>query len=194
MAHVGFVADGPGGGWPVVVPLGIGRDRDRVLVHGSTGSRAFRRIAAGVPTCLTVTEVDGLVLARAAVEASMRYRSAMVFGSFAPITDLDERAAALERISEHVLPGRWREVRAPTRKELAATAVLWLPIEEWSVKVNDGWPTDEGADLDLDVWAGVVPWRRDVGEPQPDPALRPGISLPASLTTEIADEEGTKRP
>jgi nitroimidazol reductase NimA-like FMN-containing flavoprotein (pyridoxamine 5'-phosphate oxidase superfamily) len=165
VAHVGVLDDDQ----PLVVPLAYARDGDRLLVHGSTGSRAMRWLATGAPTCVTVSLLDGYVLARAAVEVSMRYRSAMLMGSFTPVTGLEASTDALRRLSEHSVPGRWADLRPPTRKELAGTLVLALPIREWSVKINDGWPTDEPEDRSLPVWAGVVPVTANVGRPQPDP-------------------------
>lgn len=177
MAHVGFVSDDA----PYVVPLAYGRDGDTVLVHGSTGSRAFRALADGTPACLTVTLLDGLVLARSAFETSMRYRSAMVLGCFARVTDPAAKEAALVRISEHSAPGRWADVRPPSGKELAATSVLTLPLDEWSVKVSDSWPEDEPDDRARPVWAGVIGFRTEVGPPQPAPDLRPGLEPPGYL-------------
>ena len=160
------------------MPLCYGRDGEVALVHGSTASRAFRTLAAGAPACLTVTLLDGLVLARSAFEMSMRYRSAMVLGRFEPVTDPAAKTAALKVISEHSAPGRWQHVRPPTRKELAATAVLALPLAEWSVKANDGWPDDAEADLALPVWAGVVPFTVHAGPPLPAPDLAAGTAVP----------------
>lgn len=176
VAEVGFVD----GGQPYVVPLGYGRDGDRLLVHGSTGSRAFRLLASGSAACLTVTVLDGIVLARSAFHSSLRYRSVMVLGRFEPVP-LDEREAALRLVSEHLMPGRWDEIRAPSRKELAATSVLALPLDEWSVKVSQGWPEDEPEDLDLPVWAGVLPFITAVGAPLAAPDLAPGTHVPDSL-------------
>jgi nitroimidazol reductase NimA-like FMN-containing flavoprotein (pyridoxamine 5'-phosphate oxidase superfamily) len=174
VAHVAVVEDGQ----PYVVPLAYGRDGDRVVVHGSTGSRTFRALAAGAPSCLTVTLLDGLVLARAAFETSMRYRSAMVLGTFEPLTDPAEKGRALEVVSDHSAPGRYQHLRPPTPKELAATSVLALPLQEWSVKASTGWPDDAEADLSLPVWAGVVPFRVDTGPPLPAPDLPPGVPVP----------------
>jgi nitroimidazol reductase NimA-like FMN-containing flavoprotein (pyridoxamine 5'-phosphate oxidase superfamily) len=178
VAHVAVVDDGQ----PLVVPLAYARDGDTLLVHGSTGSRAFRLLANGAATCVTVTLLDGYVLARAAFEMSMRYRSAMVLGRFSPLTEADDKLAALIRVSDHSVPGRWDELRPPTRKELAATAVLSLPLAEWSVKVNDGWPTDEGDDVLRPVWAGVLPVAATVGAPLDAPDVVAGVSVPAYLT------------
>ena len=126
---------------PFVLPVAYARDGDRLLVHGSTASRLFRTLAAGATTCLTVTHLDGLVLARSAFESSMRYRSAMVFGS-CDLVPRDEKLQALEVLTEHLLPQRWATLRAPLSKEIAATMILSLPILEWSVKVSDGWSDD----------------------------------------------------
>ncbi len=165
VAHVGIVGEQ---GQPFVLPVGYAPAGDDVLLHGSTASRLFRVLADGAPACLTVTLYDGLVLARSAFESSMHYRSAMVLGSCAPVPDAD-KAHALRRLSEHLMPGRWDDVRPPSRKELAATLVLRLPLAEWSVKVSDGPPADDAADLDVAAWAGVVPIREVLGDPVPAP-------------------------
>jgi nitroimidazol reductase NimA-like FMN-containing flavoprotein (pyridoxamine 5'-phosphate oxidase superfamily) len=178
VAHVAFVDDG----YPYAIPLGYGRDGERVLVHGSTGSRAFRRLAEGAPACLTVTLLDGVVLARSAFHTSVRYRCAMVLGSFTPVP-LEQREDALRVVSEHLVPGRWADIRPPSRKELAATAVLALPLDDWSVKAGQGWPEDETDDLGLPVWAGVLPFRSVLGAPLAAPDLAPGIDAPAYLET-----------
>jgi len=178
VAHVSVVDDGQ----PYVIPLVYARLGDSVVVHGSTGSRAFRLLARGLPACLTVTLLDGYVLAKAAFEASMRYRSAMVLGSFDVVGDRSEKLAALAAISDACVPGRWSDIRPPTGKELAATSVLRLALDEWSVKANDGWPTDEGDDLDLPVWSGVVPLAAVVGAPQEAPDLDPAVRAPGYLT------------
>lgn len=177
VAHVAVVEDGQ----PFVLPLAYARDGDTVLVHGSTGSRLFRLLAAGAPACVTVTLLDGYVLARAAFEVSMRYRSAVILGGFTPVTDPEAKLAAVQRVSDHSVPGRWADLRAPTRKELAATAVLAMTAHEWSVKANQGWPTDAEDDLGRPVWAGVIPLSTVVGDPQPAPDLLPGITLPSYL-------------
>jgi nitroimidazol reductase NimA-like FMN-containing flavoprotein (pyridoxamine 5'-phosphate oxidase superfamily) len=176
--RVAHVAVQDGSGWPYVLPVAYARDGDAVLFHGSTGSRLFRTLAAGAPTCLTVTLLDGLVLARSMFESSMHYRSAMVLGTATP---LEHRAklAALRRITEHLMPGRWEDARQPNRKEMAATLVLSLPLHEWSVKVSDGPPDDAEEDLDLPVWAGTVPLREVPGRPVPAPDLRGDPPVPA---------------
>ena len=165
MAHVAVLDDDQ----PLAVPLAYARDGDRLLVHGSTGSRTLRWLATGAPTCVTISLLDGYVLARAAAEVSMRYRSAMLLGSFTPVTGAEATTDALRRLSDHSVPGRWPDLRPPHPKELAGTLVLALPLREWSVKANDGWPTDEPEDRSLPVWAGVVPLTASVGRPQPDP-------------------------
>ena len=176
IGHVGLVADGH----PLVIPTAIARLGDSVLVHGSTGSRWMRLLAGAAPACLTVTVVDGLVVARSAFESSMRYRSVVLFGSFSPV-DPDEKVHALEVLIEALLPGRSREVRPSTRKELAATMVLALPIAEWSLKVSDGWPEDTPDDIAGDAWAGVLPLVERAGDPRPAPDLRGGIPVPTSV-------------
>ena len=177
VAHVAVMS----GDQPLVIPLAYARDTDRLLLHGSTGSRAMRWLATGAPTCVTVTLLDGYVLARAAVETSMRYRSAMLLGSFTSVTDHDAKTVALQLISDHAVPGRWADLRPPTRKELAATAVLAMPVIEWSLKVSDGWPTDTDDDRDRPVWAGVVPLSAQIGRGIPDPARRGDPPVPAYL-------------
>ncbi|MEO7982061.1 MAG: pyridoxamine 5'-phosphate oxidase family protein [Sporichthyaceae bacterium] len=167
-------------GQPYVVPVAYARDGDAVLFHGSTGSRLFRSLAEGAPTCLTVTLVDGLVAARSVFESSMHYRCAMVLG-VATVLGGAEQLVALERVTEHLLPGRWAEARQPNGKELAATLVLSLPLSEWSVKVSDSPPDDADDDLDLPVWAGVLPLREVTGAPRPAPDLRGDPPVPAYL-------------
>jgi len=165
-------------GQPYVLPVAYARAGDDVLFHGSTASRLFRSLAAGVPTCLTVTVLDGLVLARSVFESSMHYRCAMVLGC-STVLEGDAKLAGLERISEHLMPGRWADARQPNRKELAATLVLSMPLEEWSVKVSAAPPDDAEDDLDLPVWAGVLPMHEAYGDPVPAPGLRPGLELPS---------------
>jgi nitroimidazol reductase NimA-like FMN-containing flavoprotein (pyridoxamine 5'-phosphate oxidase superfamily) len=176
VAHVGLVDDG----WPVVIPTAVARDGDQVIVHGSTGSRWLRSLASGAPACITVTAVDGLVLARSAFESSMHYRSAVLFGACTPLEGA-EKSRALDVLTESLLPGRVAEVRRPTTKELAATLLLAMPIERWSLKVSGGWPEDPDSDIAGPAWAGVVPMSIAYGEPQPAPDLRPGIDPPPSV-------------
>lgn len=176
IGHVGLVDDGH----PVVIPTAIARDGDAVLLHGSTGSRWMRSLAAGAPACLTVTVLDGLVVARSAFESSLHYRSAVLFGACTPVAG-DAQPRALDVLVEKLLPGRSAEVRPSTRKEYAATLVLALPIERWSLKVSDGWPEDEPPDVAGPAWAGVVPIAERTGPPRPAPDLREGIALPPSV-------------
>jgi nitroimidazol reductase NimA-like FMN-containing flavoprotein (pyridoxamine 5'-phosphate oxidase superfamily) len=170
------VDDGSG---PVVVPLGCARDGDDLLIHGSTASRTFRVLAAGAPTCATATLLDGVVVARSRFESSMRYRCAMVLGC-CEVLHGREKERALDVLTRRLLPGL-DDRRPPSRRELAATAVLALPLRTWSVKVSAGFPEDDAADLDLPVWAGVVPLRHVWGDPVPAPDLRGGPPVPAAV-------------
>jgi nitroimidazol reductase NimA-like FMN-containing flavoprotein (pyridoxamine 5'-phosphate oxidase superfamily) len=174
VAHLAVVGEE---GQPYVVPVGYARDGDRVLFHGSTGSRLFRGLAAGQRTCLTVTLLDGMVLARSTFESSMHYRGVMVLG-VSSVLEGDDKDHALEVITEHLLPGRWSEARHPNKKELAATLVLSLPLDEISVKVADGPPDDEEDDISRPIWAGVVPLRESFGEPIPAPDLVEPFPVP----------------
>lgn len=176
VAHVGLVADEH----PVVIPTAIARDGDRVLVHGSTGSRWMRSLAAGVPASVAVTALDGLVVARSAFESSVRYRSAVLFGRFRPVTAAG-KVAALTLLTDALIPGRSREVRESTPRELAATLVLELPIEQWSMKASDGWPEDTEDDVAGPAWAGVVPIRQVYDAPEAAPDLHRGRPVPASV-------------
>ncbi len=177
VAHIGFVADDH----PVVVPTAVVRDGDRILIHGSTGSRWMRLLATGVPASVAVTAVDALVVARSAFESSVRYRSAVLFGRFVTVAD-DAKAATLAVVTDGLLPGRTGEVRASTDRELAATLVLHMPIETWSMKVAQDWPDDGPDDVAGPAWAGIVPLRHEYGAPQPAPDLGPDRSVPASLS------------
>jgi len=179
--HVGHFAIVDADGHPVVLPTATVRDGDRVLVHGSTGSKWLRRLATGSPTSLAVTSFDGLVVARSAFESSMRYRSAVLFGQCAVIAEPDEKLRALDLITDGLIPGRSKEVRVSTVKELAAVLVLALPIEEWSLKVSEGWPDDPDDDVAGPAWAGVLPVVQRYGEPLPAPDLRAGIDMPDSV-------------
>ncbi|MEO9138711.1 MAG: pyridoxamine 5'-phosphate oxidase family protein [Jatrophihabitans sp.] len=168
-------------GHPVVLPTAIARDGDRVLAHGSTGSRWMRLLADGAATCLAVTALDGFVVARSAFESSMHYRSAVIFGQCSVVTEPASKDAALDIVTEHLLPGRTQEIRHSTRQELDATLVLSLPLDEWSLKVSDGWPDDPPEDVADDAWAGVVPLLLSCGTPQPTPDLADGIAVPPSV-------------
>lgn len=174
VAHVGLADDD---GQPFVLPVAYARDGDRVVFHGSSGSRLFRALAAGAPTCLTVTLLDGLVLARSAFESSMHYRCAMVLGR-CTVLEGTAKTVALDLVVDHLLPGRRRDIRAASTKELAATTVLALPLDEASVKVSAGPPGDPPEDVVRPVWAGVVPVAEHFGEPVPAPDLAPGMAVP----------------
>jgi uncharacterized protein len=178
IAHVAF-ADGDNA---VCIPMLYARVGDRIYIHGSTKSRAVRLLAEGAPACVTVTLVHGLVLARSAFEHSANYDSVMAFGAFAPVDDEDERLGAFEAFTEKLLPGRWDEVRQPNTKELKATSILALEIDEASAKVRSGGPDDDNSeDAALDVWAGIVPIVSSYGTPTASPGLRQGISVPESV-------------
>jgi nitroimidazol reductase NimA-like FMN-containing flavoprotein (pyridoxamine 5'-phosphate oxidase superfamily) len=164
ISHIGFVHDGR----PAVIPTLHARLGDDVLIHGSAASRMLRTLAQGVDLCLTATLIDGLVLARSAFHHSVNYRSVVLYGQARLLTDPDEKEQALEAFTERLLPGRWGDVRWPTRKELKATTVLTLPIAEGSAKVRSGPPIDDEPDYALDVWAGVVPLALTRGEPVQD--------------------------
>lgn len=163
------------GGQPFVIPTTYALVGDDLLIHGSAASRTLRRAGEGVPVCVTVTHVDGFVLARSVFNHSFNYRSVMVFGTAELVSDPEAKRAALHDFFEGVLPGRWDEVRPPTEKEWKATAILRLPLTQASAKLRTGPPEDDEPDHELDVWAGVVPIDRVIGTPVPDPSLRDGI-------------------
>jgi nitroimidazol reductase NimA-like FMN-containing flavoprotein (pyridoxamine 5'-phosphate oxidase superfamily) len=178
VAHLGFVQDGQ----PFVIPTLHARVDDRVYVHGSAASRTLRGLATGIPACLTVTLLDGIVLARSVFEHSMNYRSVVVLGTATLVEEPGEKLAALEAFTEKLLPGRWDEARQPTRKELRATSVLSLPLDEASAKIRDGGPEDgDTPDAELDVWAGHLPLVVQALDPVADPTLRSGIPVPPGL-------------
>jgi nitroimidazol reductase NimA-like FMN-containing flavoprotein (pyridoxamine 5'-phosphate oxidase superfamily) len=177
VAHLGFAVDGQ----PYVIPTLHARSGDVVYVHGSAASRMVRTLAAGTPACLTVTLLDGLVLARSAFHHSMNYRSVVVLGQARLVEGDAERRGALRLFTERLVPGRWDEVRPPTRQELKGTQVLALALDEASAKVRRGGPVDEDEDHALDVWAGVVPLALERGTPEPDERLRPGIAASAAV-------------
>ncbi len=180
ICHIGVVMNGS----PVVLPTAYGRIGDTLYLHGSSANRSLWA-ADGHEVCVTVTHLDGLVCARVAFAHSVNYRSAMVFGTARIVTDDAERLAGLRAVTEQLIPGRWDTLRAPTRKELAATSVLSLPLAEASVKVRTGPPHDEDADLGAGIWAGVLPATVTFGDPVPDPGLPPGIGAPEHIRTRI---------
>jgi len=178
LAHVAF-ADGD---QALCIPMLYARVGDTVYIHGSTASRAVRLLAAGASACVTVTLVHALVLARSAFEHSANYDSVMLFGTFALVDDESERLGAFEAFTEKLLPGRWDEARRPNAKELKATSILALEIDEASAKVRNGGPDDDDSeDAALDVWAGVVPIVGSYGTPTASPGLREGIPVPESV-------------
>ncbi len=177
ICHVGFVVEGQ----PFVIPTAYGRAEDQIYIHGSPLSRMMRTLQKGLDLCLTVTLLDGLVLARSAFHHSMNYRSVVVFGNAQMVTDLDEKCQALRSFSEHMMPGRWADVRPPTSSELSGTIVLALSLSEASAKIRQGPPLDDEADYDLPVWAGEVPLDLVAGTPISDPRLHLGMALPSYL-------------
>ena len=174
ICHVGFVVDGQ----PYVMPTGFARVGDHLYIHGSAASRMLRAIAGGLDVCVTVTLIDGLVLARSAFHHSMTYRSVVVLGKAVVVEDPAEKDKALEALTEHIVPGRWVDVRWPTELELKATTVLKLPIEEASAKIRTGGPIDDEEDYDMDVWAGVLPLNLSPGPVVPDERLKDGVAVP----------------
>ena len=180
LCHLGFVRDGA----PVVLPTLYGRVGERLYIHGSTGSRpllAAGKQDPGLPVCVTVTHVDGLVLARSAFHHSMNYRSVVVHGTAHQVTDEEERRTALDALVDHVVPGRSTDSRPANARELAATAVIRLDLTEVSAKIRTGGPNDDAEDLGLPHWAGVVPVARTYGAPVPAADLAPGIAAPDYL-------------
>ena len=174
VCHVGFALDGR----PFVIPTGYARVGDTLYIHGSAASRMLRALEGGVEACVTVTLIDGLVLARSAFHHSMNYRSVVVFGRASVVEEAREKLEALRAFSEHMIPGRWAEVREPNASELKATLVLRLPLVEASAKVRTGPPLDDEEDYRLHVWAGVVPLRLTAGAPVADARLDGGVEAP----------------
>ena len=174
LCHVGFVVDGQ----PFVIPTSYGRKDDSLYIHGSAASRMLRQVKEGVPVCVTVTLLDGLVLARSIFNHSMNYRSMMVLGKATLVDDPAEKLEALRLLSEHIIPGRWADSRQPNDRELKATSVLRLPIEEFSAKVRQGPPIDDEEDYSFPTWAGIVPLEMKVGTPINDPRLDPVREVP----------------
>lgn len=167
ICHLGFSVDGQ----PYVIPTSYGRSGDVLYVHGSAASRMLRRLSEGIPVCMTVTLLDGLVLARSVFNHSMNYRSVVVLGTATMVEDPEEKLKGLYAISEHIIPARWAEARQPNEKELKATTVLRLPIQEFSAKVRTGPPIDDEEDYSFPVWAGVVPLTTVAGQPISDERL-----------------------
>jgi len=177
VCHVGFVVEGQ----PFVIPTNFGRSGERLYLHGSAASRMLRTLSEGVPVCVTVTLTDGLVLARSAFHHSVNYRSVVVLGTARLVEDSAEKMEALRLFTEHIMKGRWDDIRWPTEQEMKGTTVLALPLEEVSAKVRTGGPIDDEADYSLPVWAGVLPLPVVPAEPIPDARLKAGTDAPAYL-------------
>lgn len=177
VCHVG-IADGE---QPLVIPMAYGRAGDTLYLHGSSKSRLQHILSDGTECCITVTHLDGLVISRSAFDTSMNYRSVMIFGKARPVEGLDQKKSALRAVAEHLVPGRWDEIRKPTDKEIKATGVAAVGIDEASAKVRTGPPKDNRKHLDLPVWAGVIPFTTVAGEPEPDPELKEGIDPEPSV-------------
>ena len=178
LCHVGFVVDGQ----PFVIPTSYARVGEKLFIHGSAASRMLRNLSEGIPVCVTVTLVDGLVLARSAFHHSINYRSVVVFGTAQLVTDEQAKFDALKAFTEHVIPGRWPEIREPNAQELKATTVLALPLQEASAKIRTGPPKDDDEDMVIPVWAGVLPLTITPGEPIADPHLSAGTPVPAHMS------------
>jgi nitroimidazol reductase NimA-like FMN-containing flavoprotein (pyridoxamine 5'-phosphate oxidase superfamily) len=178
VCHIGFVVDGQ----PFVTPTAFWRMDEDIYFHGSAANRTFRAAASGIPVCVTVSHLDGIVHARSGFNSCMNFRSVMIFGKAVAVTDPAEKARCLDGLLDRLAPGRSREIRPSTAQELKATAVLRLPLVEVSAKVRQGEVGDDPAELDLPYWAGIVPVRTVIGTPIDDPELRPGIARPDNIT------------
>lgn len=182
--HISFVYEG----YPVTIPTLYGRSGDQVFFHGASVSRMLKTLEKGVELCLAVTRVNGLVLARSAFHHSMNYESVVLFGTASLVEGWDEKMEALKVISDHIIPGRWEEVRGPSEVEMKATKVLAMTIDEGSAKARVGAPSDDKPDYELDIWAGVVPVESRFGAVIPDPVLREGIPVPESVKGLMEDQ------
>jgi uncharacterized protein len=174
ICHVGFTVDNQ----PFVIPTSYGRDGDNLYIHGSVASRMLRGVKAGIPICVTVTLLDGLVLARSVFNHSMNYRSVVVLGTATAVEDSGEKIRALNKLAEHIIPGRWEDARSPNERELKATLVMRVPIQEFSAKVRTGPPIDDEEDYSFPTWAGVIPLEMVAGAPISDPRLDPLRPVP----------------
>jgi len=179
ICHVGFVIEGQ----PFVIPTGYARIGDRLIIHGSQASRMLRALKTGIDACINVTLIDALVLARSAFHHSMNYRSVVILGRATLIDEREEKLEALFALSEHMIPGRWQEVRKPSEAELQQTTVLSMPIEEASAKIRTGPPLDDEEDYAMEVWAGVLPMKMATAEPLADPRLRETVQIPDYVLT-----------
>jgi nitroimidazol reductase NimA-like FMN-containing flavoprotein (pyridoxamine 5'-phosphate oxidase superfamily) len=185
ICHLGVIIDGA----PVVLPTGYGRIGEDLYLHGSSANKSLLS-AAGQQVCVTITLLDGLVCARAVFHHSMNYRSAVIFGAARLVEEPQEKLAALEAVTNHLVPDRWDHARTPTRKELAATAVLALPLDEASVKIRSGGPKDDPEDYDSGIWAGLLPAALSFGQAEPDPALNANIPIPDHITALTGRSQG----
>jgi nitroimidazol reductase NimA-like FMN-containing flavoprotein (pyridoxamine 5'-phosphate oxidase superfamily) len=188
VCHVGFTVEGQ----PFVIPTAYGRVGDKLYIHGSAASRTLRASGGGIPVCVTVTLVDGLVLARSAFHHSINYRSVVILGAATMVEAAEEKMTALRAITEHVIPGRWDDVREPNDQELKGTSVLALPLVEVSAKVRTGPPKDDEEDMSIPVWAGELPLRITAGSPVDGPQLSAGFRPPAYVTQYSRCEQNTK--
>jgi len=177
VCHAGFIADDK----PVVIPTGYARVEDNLIIHGSQASRMLRALGKGIDMCITVTLIDGLVLARSAFHHSMNYRSVVVFGRAQVIDNREEKLAALRVLSEHMIRGRWDYVREPNEAELQQTTVLSVPLHEASAKIRSGQPVDDDEDYDLPIWAGILPLRTLADVPIADPLMRTEVDIPTHV-------------
>ena len=179
VCHLGFVVEGQ----PFVIPTTYVRVGETLYVHGSPASRMLQTLERGVAACVTVTLIDGLVLARSAFHHSINYRSVVVFGTAVLVSDPQEKVGVLKALTDHLIPGRWEDIRQPNAQELKRTLVLAIPIDEASAKIRVGPPLDDEEDYQLDVWAGVVPLSLTASIPVPDPRLSPAIAPPVYATS-----------
>lgn len=178
VVHVGFIVDNQ----PFVIPMGYGRDEDRLYIHGSTASRMLKSLEKGIDMCVTATLLDGIVIARSLFHHEMNYRSVVLFGRATLVESEDEKMHALKVLSEQIIPGRWEQARTPTPQEVKGTTVLAFPIEEGSAKIRSGEPHDNAEDYALPIWAGQLPLKLTAGVPIPDPKLSSDIAAPENLT------------
>lgn len=179
VAHVGFISEGR----PMVIPMAYGRDGETIYIHGASAARIVKALPEGAPVTMTVTIIDGLVVARSAFHNSVNYRSVVVHGRARPVTELQEAEIALTVITDHLLPGRWAESRKMTEKELKATGIVAIEVEHAAAKRRAGPPVDDKDDLDLPIWAGIIPVMTTVGAPLADSTTRPDVRAPTSVTT-----------
>jgi nitroimidazol reductase NimA-like FMN-containing flavoprotein (pyridoxamine 5'-phosphate oxidase superfamily) len=177
ICHVAFVQDGR----PFVIPTLHARQGNNILLHGATTSRLIRQAHSGADLCIAMTLLDGLVLARSVFSHSANYRSVVLFGRGTPIETDEDKLRALEHFAERLIPGRWQAVRAPSGPELKATTVVSIPIDHASAKIRQGPPGDKEEDLELPVWAGVVPFTQQAGDPVPDPGMAQDIQVPGHV-------------